>query len=116
RALILARPADIRRALRNIIDNAVQHGGGAALALESRGDGHRIRIVDHGPGIEEGAREQMFEPFVRGEASRSRETGGIGLGLAIARDIIRVRGGDVLLESTPGRGLTVIRDLPGLPE
>ncbi|MGE0232232.1 MAG: ATP-binding protein [Flavobacteriaceae bacterium] len=116
RALILARPGDIRRALRNIVDNAVFYGGGAALGLTASDGGFRILVVDHGPGIDEARREEMFQPFVRGEASRSRETGGIGLGLAIARDIIRAHGGDIALETTPGGGLTVVIDLPGMPE
>ena len=115
RALVLARPGDIRRAVRNIIDNAVFYGGAAEMKLSRGADGFRIAVIDHGPGIEPARREEMFKPFVRGEASRNRETGGIGLGLAIARDIVRGHGGDILLETTPGSGLTVNIDLPGMP-
>lgn len=112
-ALVLANPAGLRRALENLIENAVLHGGSADLELRDAGTDWRIAIIDHGPGLEEAFAPHAFEPFSRGEASRSRETGGAGLGLSIARALIRQMAGDVTLEKTPGGGLTVIVALPG---
>lgn len=69
-------------------------------------------MLDEGPGIAEAELERAFEPFVRGESSRSRETGGTGLGLGIARNIARAHGGDVTLANRPGDGLEATLTLP----
>jgi signal transduction histidine kinase len=69
-------------------------------------------MLDEGPGIPEADLEHAFEPFFRGEASRSRETGGTGLGLGIARNIARAHGGDVTLKNRPGGGLEATLVLP----
>ncbi len=69
-------------------------------------------IEDEGPGVPEDDRERVFEPFVRLEGSRSQETGGIGLGLAIARSIVRAHGGDIRLANRPTGGLVVSVLLP----
>ena len=69
-------------------------------------------MLDEGPGISEQGLEHAFEPFVRGESSRSRETGGTGLGLGIARNIARAHGGDLILKNRPGGGLEAILSLP----
>lgn len=106
------RPHALRRALRNVIDNALRYGGQAAVRLEWVGDRARITVADDGPGIPESELERVFEPFVRLEASRSRETGGSGLGLAIARTIINAHGGDIRLANRPEGGLTATIDLP----
>ena len=79
RILASVRPVLLRRALRNLIGNAVKHGGGAALSLEQTDGEMRLVIVDEGPGISAGAIEDMFAPFARAEASRNRATGGSGL-------------------------------------
>ena len=71
-----------------------------------------VRIADDGPGIPASDRERVFEPFVRLEESRNTETGGIGLGLAIARTIIRAHGGDITLADAAGGGLQVNVSLP----
>ena len=72
----------------------------------------RPRVLDDGPGMPEAELERAFEPFVRGESSRSRETGGTGLGLGIARNIARAHGGDVTLANRPGGGLEATLTLP----
>lgn len=108
----LADPAGLRRALENLIENAVLYGGGADLEVREAGSFWRIGIIDYGPGLESAFEPDAFEPFARGEASRSRDTGGAGLGLSIARSLVRQMGGEVSLEKTPGGGLTVIINLP----
>ena len=72
----------------------------------------RVQVEDDGPGIPEPLQERVFEPFVRLEESRSAETGGIGLGLAIARSIVRAHGGDIRLANRPEGGLRVSLVLP----
>jgi signal transduction histidine kinase len=113
-ATIPMRPRALKRALVNIVDNALRYGGGAQIALDREGDDAVIRIVDHGPGIPEAEREAVLRPFYRCEASRSRDTGGIGLGLSIASDIISAHGGAIALSETPGGGLSVTVRLPGV--
>ncbi|MDP9136924.1 MAG: ATP-binding protein [Pseudomonadota bacterium] len=107
------RPFALRRALGNLIENATFYGGRASARVESVPDGVRFVIDDDGPGIPETELERVFEPFVRLEGSRSRATGGAGLGLAIARTIARGHGGDVRLENRPEGGLRAILTLPG---
>jgi signal transduction histidine kinase len=104
---VRVRPRTIKRALVNIVDNAVRYGGGAAMGLVQSGEDAVIQIVDHGPGIPEAERDAVLRPFYRCEASRSRDTGGIGLGLSIASDAISAHGGRMILSETPGGGLTV---------
>ena len=106
------RPIAITRALRNLIDNALRYGNRAEVALVRQGGEAVVTIADHGPGLPEDRLEAVFEPFVRGEASRSRATGGVGLGLAIARSIARAQGGDVTLANRPGGGLLATLRLP----
>ena len=109
------RPTALTRAIRNLLENAVRYGARARVRLA--GDAQRIAIVveDDGPGIPEAEVEAAFAPFVRLEGSRSPETGGIGLGLAIARSIARAHGGDVTLANRPGGGLDAILRLPPAP-
>jgi signal transduction histidine kinase len=82
------------------------------VRVEPRADQMVIVIDDDGPGIPEAELERVFDPFVRLEGSRSRETGGAGLGLAIARSIVRAHGGDVLLARRPEGGLRATIALP----
>lgn len=105
-------PGALRRALRNILANAVKYGGGAEVAVREGGDGIEISVADRGPGIPPGSREDVFRPFHRLEASRNRETGGSGLGLAVARSVVRRHGGDIALDGRPGGGLVVRIVLP----
>lgn len=109
---LAARPQCLKRCLANLLENAVRYGGHARVTVQ---DGPRelvIRIEDEGPGIPEEGLERMFEPFQRGEMSRSRATGGVGLGLTIARNLARAHGGEVTLENRPEGGLRATVTLP----
>ena len=99
------RPLALRRAIRNLVENAIRYGGSATVGWHCAGDDLVIEVDDHGPGIPEGELDEVFAPFHRLEASRSLETGGHGLGLAIARAIVRGHGGDIRLENRPEGGL-----------
>ncbi len=112
RMTLVCRPVALRRAFANLIDNAVTYGGEAAVTLAERADDIVVEIADRGPGIPAEKREQVFTPFFRLEESRSRETGGAGLGLAVVRSIARRHGGDILLEDRPGGGLVARVVLP----
>lgn len=112
RIVLRCRPLALKRALRNLVENAVRYGGGARLALAEDGQRVTLTIDDDGPGLSEELLERVFDPFVRGEASRSPETGGAGLGLAIARTILRAHGGDVTLANREGGGLRAMVILP----
>ncbi|HEX5612068.1 MAG TPA: ATP-binding protein [Burkholderiales bacterium] len=106
------RPHALRRCLANLLDNAIRYGERATIRLE---DGARevvVRVLDEGPGMSAEELAKAFEPFYRGEASRSRETGGTGLGLGIARNIARAHGGDVTLQNRADRGLEATLVLP----
>jgi signal transduction histidine kinase len=106
------RPVALKRAIVNLIDNAVKYGQRARVNLARSGEVAEILIDDDGPGIPHEDRERVFQPFVRLEASRSRETGGTGLGLTIARNVLRGMGGDVEIVSRPEPGLRVRITLP----
>ena len=97
-------PSLLRRALGNLVDNAVLYGGGATVRIEDSADRLLLHVLDTGPGIPETELERVFEPFHRLEASRNRATGGTGLGLGIARSIARLHGGDVVLQNLPAAG------------
>jgi len=101
------RPAALRRALTNLIENACYYGESAEVALSASASQVCITITDRGPGIAEQDWSRVFEPFVRLEASRNRNTGGIGLGLAIARTVAHSHGGDIQLCNLPIAGLQV---------
>ncbi len=107
-----SRPVALRRALANLIDNAVKYGREAEVGLQTERDTIRLTIEDRGPGIPAAAREQVFQPFFRLEPSRSRTTGGTGLGLAVARTIVHRHGGMITLDDRPGGGLVVRVTLP----
>jgi signal transduction histidine kinase len=116
RASVLAHPTSLRRCLANLIDNAVKYGGSAEMTVRAEGEQHNrriyISIADHGPGIPSDQLEKVFQPFYRIETSRSRETGGTGLGLTIARNIIMQHGGDIGLANRKKGGLEVSLSLP----
>ncbi len=99
------RRAGMRRCLTNLIANAQRHGEHVSLRAGRRKNMVEITVDDDGPGIPPERHEDVFKPFYRLEQSRNPATGGIGLGLTIARDVARSHGGDVTLESAPGGGL-----------
>lgn len=105
-------PASLKRALTNLIDNAVKYGSSAVVAVGSTARGIEITIDDSGPGIPEAELTQVVEPLYRLETSRSWETGGMGLGLAIALSIIRAHGGRLTLSNRPQGGLHALITLP----
>lgn len=106
------RPLKLKRLLRNIVQNGVRHAGGARLHLSSD-EGHVIvRIDDDGPGIPEDRIDDVFEPFTRVDNSRSRSTGGAGLGLAIARQLSRRMEGTITLQNRQEGGLSVTIRIP----
>ncbi|MEZ5747622.1 MAG: ATP-binding protein [Paracoccaceae bacterium] len=111
---VMVRPQALNRALRNLIDNAVRYGGVAKVTL-AQGPGMAvIKVADQGPGLPEDQLETVFEPFVRLEGSRNRDTGGVGLGLAIARTIIQAHGGTITLRNLPEGGLEAVVGLPAV--
>jgi signal transduction histidine kinase len=105
------RPDALRRAFRNLIENAVRYGERAHVSVGKRQGGIDIIVEDDGPGIPEAAFEEVFAPFFRLEQSRNRETGGVGLGLSIARAIIHHHGGEIKLFNHSD-GLRVVVTLP----
>jgi signal transduction histidine kinase len=106
------RPVAVRRAVANLADNAAKYGGAARLSLVEGPDQVTVLVEDDGPGIPEAELERVFTPFYRLERSRSRDTGGTGLGLSVARTVARAHGGDVVLENRPGGGLRACLVLP----
>jgi len=106
------RTAALRRALTNLVDNAAKYGHRARVSLRDDGDWLVITIDDDGPGIPEERKEDAFKPFQRLEASRSPQTGGTGLGLTVARTVIRAHGGDITLINRDGGGLRAEVILP----
>ncbi|WP_308815614.1 HAMP domain-containing sensor histidine kinase [Sphingomonas sp. GV3] len=106
------RPALMRRAIRNLIENAVKYGGGAEVRLVVSAREVAIEVADRGPGIPDARLDDVFDPFTRLETSRNRDTGGIGLGLALARTIVRQAGGDIRLANRDGGGLCATIALP----
>ncbi|RJG14817.1 ATP-binding protein [Massilia cavernae] len=109
---VMGRPLALRRCLANLIDNAVKYGNQAELTVERAAGAARIRIRDRGPGIARDEQARVFEPFYRVESSRSRESGGTGLGLPIARNIAEQHGGSVTLANHLDGGLEVTLVLP----
>ncbi|HLZ64862.1 MAG TPA: ATP-binding protein [Aliidongia sp.] len=110
--VVSCSPGGVRRAIANLAENAVKYGDVAHLSLQRHGDLVTILIEDDGPGIPPELAEQVFQPFFRLEGSRNRDTGGVGLGLSVARTIIRGHGGDIELSNRPEGGLRVTVTLP----
>ena len=106
------RPMALKRAFANLLDNAVKYGGGASVHLATSSAALTVHIRDDGPGIPADQLEKVFEPFHRVEGSRSRETGGTGLGLAVVRSMIRAHGGEVRLANRDAGGLEAEVVLP----
>ena len=106
------RRLGLRRALTNLVENAVRYGGRTRVKLSQAEAEIAIRIEDQGPGIPEAEREKAFDAFYRVEQSRSRETGGTGVGLYVARAVVRGHGGDITLSNRPEGGLMAEVILP----
>lgn len=113
RLLAAADPIALEAVLDAVLENVAQHGGGSADLTWRREDGHVVlSVVDHGPGIPAELHGRAFDRFFRADPSRTRDTGGAGLGLALARALIEAQEGRMWLEPTPGGGLTVSVALP----
>ncbi|MDR3507747.1 MAG: HAMP domain-containing sensor histidine kinase [Caulobacteraceae bacterium] len=112
RVIIEGDSLGLRRLFNNLLDNAVKFGGSARVRVFQEDGGAVVEIDDSGPGVPPAELERVFDPFYRCEASRSRETGGIGLGLPVVRSIARAHGGDVVLNNRPDGGLTARVNLP----
>ena len=108
----LVRPVGLKRALTNLVDNALNYGESVSVNLSFDDQLTKIFIDDNGPGIPDEMKEQVFIPFFRVEGSRSRDTGGVGLGMTIARNAVRSMGGDIKLLDRPEGGLRVQVTVP----
>ncbi|HSA89223.1 MAG TPA: ATP-binding protein [Burkholderiales bacterium] len=109
---LAGKPRALRRCLSNLLDNAFRYGARPSVEVDDGARELTLRVLDEGPGIPQAELERAFEPFYRGEASRSRETGGTGLGLGIARNIARAHGGELTLGNRAGGGLEATLTLP----
>lgn len=105
-------PVALRRLVANLAENAVKYGQRARARVFADHGAAIIEIDDDGPGVPPAELDRVFDPFYRGEPSRNRETGGIGLGLAVVRSVARAHGGDVTLRNREGGGLTARVSLP----
>jgi signal transduction histidine kinase len=112
RSLAVCRPVLMRRALRNLIDNAASYGGAARVTVEHGAGQVSIHIDDDGPGMTDEALRKATDPFYRGEASRNRDTGGAGLGLTLCEAIARAHGGSLTLQNRASNGLRATVKLP----
>jgi signal transduction histidine kinase len=109
---IWIQPISIQRCLNNLIENALRYGGKTEILIKETDEHVTILIQDSGPGIPEDKLNEVFKPFYRLENSRSRHTGGVGLGLSIARDMAMKQGGNISLRNAPGGGLIAELTLP----
>jgi len=114
---IMARAVSIRRALANLIDNALHYAGNVRVSLRTEDDAVVIRVEDDGPGIPEDRMEDVFQPFFRLDTARSRDTPGMGLGLSIVQAAVRLEGGTLALVNKrqmdgEGTGLVAVIRLP----
>lgn len=107
---LVADPVQLERAFANLVENGARHGGGRPVLVRARESGGRlvVRVVDQGPGIPEGERERIFEPFYRREGTGQ----GFGLGLTIAKGFVEANGGEIAAESVPGQGSTFVVTFP----
>ncbi len=111
-APLRVQPLALRSCISNLLENALRYAGHATVELHDSPQQVEVRVCDRGQGIAPEQREAVFEAFFRVEGSRNRSSGGVGLGLTIAREAARRQGGDIFLEETPGGGLTAILRLP----
>lgn len=111
---LTCRPSVLMRAISNVVDNAVKHGSTVTVALRARNDGRvEIDIADDGPGIAASIRGKVFDPFFKGDDARSPiKRSGFGLGLSIARDVVKGHGGEIEFLDRKPHGLIVRLSLP----
>ncbi len=109
---VVSRPEALRRIVDNLLGNAVKYAGGARVALRQSGPWVQVTVSDDGPGIPADRLDAIKQPFERLEGSRNRDTGGAGLGLAIADELARAVGGHLTLANRPGGGLDAVLQLP----
>jgi len=107
-----ARSVALRRCFNNLVENATRYGNSAEIAIRDLPNAVEVTIDDSGPGIPENRLKDVFRPFVRLEQSRNRDSGGAGLGLAIARSVILAHGGTIVLSNRPAGGLRALVRLP----
>lgn len=112
RLVLECQPLAVRRCIGNLVSNAMRYGSHVKVTLSADSEFIRITVEDDGPGIAQEDLERVFEPFLRLDTSRNRDTGGVGLGLAIARTVARNHGGDVILSNRPEGGLCATVQLP----
>lgn len=112
RIRFMGRSITLKRAFTNIINNAIRYAGSTVIHLIKRKKFIFVKIEDNGPGIPKADLEKVFEPFYRSEHSRSRDTGGVGLGLSVTRDIILAHQGRIYLKNKKSGGLKVFIQLP----
>jgi signal transduction histidine kinase len=105
----------LKRCLTNLLSNAAKYGTNPTVAIEDAASELVVRVLDEGTGIPHEMLEQVFEPFCRLESSRNVDTGGVGLGLSIARDIAQAHGGSLTLRNRSPHGLEAILRLPRTP-
>jgi signal transduction histidine kinase len=110
--VVLGDPVGLKRLVTNLMENALKYGARAHAEARTEGRLATVTVTDDGPGLPAAELERVFEPFYRAERSRSRETGGIGLGLSVARSIARAHGGDVTLAAAAPSGLVATVTLP----
>ena len=111
-APLLVRPMALKRCLVNLVANAAKYGRNTTVVIEDSPAAVVIRVQDEGPGVPDDMLERVFEPFFRLESSRNADTGGVGLGLSIARDIAQSHGGSLALANRSPHGLEAILSLP----
>jgi signal transduction histidine kinase len=111
-AIVLAQPTALARVLGNLIGNALRHGGSTVVSVSVHANEVQVLVDDTGPGIAPDQLEAVFQPFYRIEPSRSRSTGGVGLGLYIARDLAQRNGGCLALANRPEGGLRASLTMP----
>ena len=105
-------PVALRTVAENLIANAIRYAGDAEVTVTRDGRWAVLDVRDHGPGLAAEGAERVFEPFFRGEQSRSRDTGGMGLGLASVRGVVHQHGGEAWAENHPDGGLVVRIRIP----
>ncbi len=111
------RPIQLRRAIGNLLGNALRYAGAAEVRLDTDQGWVEIQVLDRGPGIPEEALERVVQPFYRCESSRDRSSGGVGLGLSVAQAVAHAHGGELILSNREGGGLSAVLRLPGeLPD